>query len=79
MAVLDTAAVTIPPLTLMDRCDAHASGVAQAYVRVLVDPEKQLYLDFCYHCYNALEVHLLKYEYRDQRADLTGGPPGMDH
>jgi hypothetical protein len=72
----------IPALTSKDRCDAHASGVAQAYVRVLIDhkdPVNPLYLDFCYHCYHERELELLKYPFRDQRGDLVPGPPGVDH
>jgi hypothetical protein len=67
----------IPELTSHDRCDRHASGVAQAYVRILIRivDGRPHYLDLCYHCVNLLEAELIMYPHRrDQREDLAVKP-----
>ncbi len=43
----------IPALTASDKCDAHKSGVAQAYVRIMM--KNGHYIDLCCHCANMLE------------------------
>ncbi len=64
----------IPALLMKDTCDAHASGVAQAYVRVLIGMQdgRPTYLDLCASCYRRKELHLLRYPFRDQRFQLGG-------
>jgi hypothetical protein len=59
---------------MKDACDAHASGVAQAYVRVLIGMQdgRPTYLDLCASCYRRKELLLLQYPFRDQRHQLGG-------
>jgi len=61
---------TIPVDQLLRTCDRCGPAV-QAYVRIMVKPSTDTYLDLCGHCYHQHEDKLKFYALEDNRSALA--------